>query len=221
MSNALALQLHGYDIFEGFDPAPFPEDVAGWNSRHPVLKQAMDIRKPTIVVEVGVWKGASTLFMAETMRGQNIAGTVIAIDTFLGSIEHIRNPESRAALKSRHGWPDIYFQFMANVVRNGFQDLVCPLPQTADIACQLLGSMGIRPGLVHIDASHDHASVMRDLENYFALLEPGGLLVGDDFVVEWPEVVWAATEFAKRNRLRLRHSSGKFVIEKPLRPISA
>ncbi|MDP2135580.1 MAG: class I SAM-dependent methyltransferase [Sulfuritalea sp.] len=215
MSNPLILQLHGHDIFEGFDPMPFPEDPEGWNSRHPVLKQVLEVKKPAIVVEVGVWKGASTLFMAEIMRAQQIGGTVIAIDTFLGSLEHVRDPQSWASMNSRHGWPNIYFQFLANVVRADLQNHVCPLPQTADIACQLLSSRGIRPGMVHIDGSHDHASVMRDLENYFALLEPGGVLVGDDFVLAWPEVVWAATEFAKRYGLALQHSAGKFVIEKP------
>ena len=56
---------------------------------------------------------------------------------------------------------------------------------------------------------------MRDLKNYFSLLTPGGVIVGDDFLLEWPEVIWAATEFSKNNGLPLQHSAGKFVIQKP------
>jgi predicted O-methyltransferase YrrM len=41
-------------------------------------------------------------------------------------------------------------------------------------------------GLVHIDGNHDTALVMKDVEAYLPLLEPGGILVMDD--VSWDSV---------------------------------
>jgi hypothetical protein len=57
--------------------------------------------------------------------------------------------------------------------------------------------------------------VARDLANWFPLLAPGGALVGDDFTTQWPEVVWAATEFAKTRGLPLQQLDGKFLLQRP------
>ncbi len=214
-SSELMTKLHGVDIYAGFDATTYPDDTQGWNSEHPLLQEAIRVIRPGLVIEVGVWKGASTIFMAEQLRTAGIEAAVLAVDTFLGSITHLTRPESRAALAPRHGWPQLYYQFIANVVRRKLNDYVVPLAQTADTAFQLLQQLGLRPQLVHIDAAHDYESVARDLDNYYSLLAPGGALVGDDFTTNWPEVVWAATEFARRHRLGLQQHSGKFLLQKP------
>ena len=38
---------------------------------------------------------------------------------------------------------------------------------------------------------------MRDVRAYWELLEPGGYLVGDDYVAVWPDVIRVAHEFAQ------------------------
>lgn len=214
-ASELMTKLHGIDIYAGFDATQYPDDIQGWNSEHPLLQEAIRVIRPGLVIEVGVWKGASTIFMAEQLRTAGLESAVLAIDTFLGSITHLMRPESRTALAPHHGWPQLYFLFVANVLRRKLQDYVVPLAQTADTAFQLLRQMDLRPQLVHIDAAHDHESVARDLSNYYSLLAPGGALVGDDFTTSWPEVVWAATEFAHRNHLTLQQHSGKFLLQKP------
>jgi len=174
-ASELMTRLHGIDIYAGFDATQYPDDIQGWNSEHPLLREAIRVIRPGLVIEVGVWKGASTIFIAEQLRVAGLESAVLAIGTFLGSITELTQPESRAALASHHGWPQ----------------------------------------LVHIDAAHDHESVARDLSNYYSLLAPGGALVGDDFTTRWPEVAWAATEFAHRNHLTLQQHSGKFLVQKP------
>ena len=210
----MSLKLHGNDVYEGFDPNPYADDVQGWNSEHPLLQEVIRVKKPSLVIEVGVWKGASAIFMAEQLRTAKLSSTVIGVDTFLGSVSHLTRPESRASLMSRHGWPQLYYQFMANVVRRDLQDYICPFAQTSETAFQYFAQLNLRPEVVHIDAAHDYESVSRDITNFFSLLAPGGALVGDDFSAEWPEVIWAATEFAKRNRLALQQLRGKFLIQK-------
>jgi predicted O-methyltransferase YrrM len=210
----MSLRLHGHDVYQDFDPSPYPDDIQGWNSQHPLLQEVIRVKKPGIIIEIGVWKGASAIFMAEQLRMAKIPSVVIGVDTFLGSVTHLTRPESRASLNPRHGWPQLYYQFMANVVRRDLQNFICPFAQTSETAFQYFSQLNLRPDVVHIDAAHDYESVSRDITNFFSLLTPGGALVGDDFSAEWPEVIWAATEFAKRNRLALQQLRGKFLIQK-------
>jgi hypothetical protein len=43
---------------------------------------------------------------------------------------------------------------LTNVLRTGMQDLVVPLPQSSEHAAIILSRLGIRAGLIHIDAAH-------------------------------------------------------------------
>src|ERR1700747_19125 len=80
--------LYGTDIWEGFSPIPLHESLQGWNGDHPSLVRLVRTDSCKIVIDVGVWKGLSTITMANSMRDANIDGCVIAVDTFLGSAEH-------------------------------------------------------------------------------------------------------------------------------------
>ena len=47
-----------------------------------------EIRSPKpLVVEVGVWKGASCAIFASALRRQSRGGRIVAVDTFLGALE--------------------------------------------------------------------------------------------------------------------------------------
>lgn len=209
-------RIHGSDVYAGFVPM-FPEDRQGWNSQHPVFDQIIRAIRPGIVVDVGVWKGASTIYLAELMKSTGIAGTVIAVDTFLGSVEHWdRNSGFAALIPRRFGMPLLYDQFLSNVVRCGAQDRVVPLPQTSTTASLLLRRVGVQAGLIHIDASHEYEDVLRDARAYWDILLPGGFLVGDDYDQYWPGVVQAANQFATEKGLRLMTSTPKWIVRKPV-----
>ncbi|KAK3261712.1 hypothetical protein CYMTET_29389, partial [Cymbomonas tetramitiformis] len=57
--------------------------------------------------------------------------------------------------------------------------------------------------LVHIDAAHEYDDVMQDIRLWWPLIEPGGLLMGDDYTIWWPGVVRAVNEFAAENNLQV------------------
>ena len=134
-----------------------------------------------MVVEVGVWKGGSVVFMAKCLRDLGIDGVIIAVDTWLGSSEHWLRPEWRADLKLHDGYPTLYRTFERNIVLSGVQDLVIPLPLDSINAAALLRRHGISPDVVHLDAGHEHPGVLAALETWWELLRPGGLLVADDY----------------------------------------
>jgi hypothetical protein len=71
--------------------------------------------------------------------------------------------------------------FLANVVRNGVEDIITPFPMTSDNAAVVFGELGIRFDIVYLDAAHEYNPVKRDINAYYGLLENDGLLIGDDF----------------------------------------
>jgi predicted O-methyltransferase YrrM len=190
-------------IWHGLDPlAQVPTnliqvDLQGWNSNHPYLERAVAEQAPAVIVEIGVWKGASTIFMADRMRAMGQSGVVIAVDTWLGSSEHWLTEQFRSQMSFMNGYPAMYHKFASNVLHVGVADYVIPLPLDSLNAAQLLARAGVRPGVIHLDGGHDYDSVVADLKVWWPLLQPGGLLVGDDYYTDgrWPTVKQAFDDF--------------------------
>jgi hypothetical protein len=212
---AVMRALYGRDIWHGFAPSgPRAPEVQGWNGRYPVFGRLLEeIPNPTMI-DVAVWKGQSTIFVAELMRRRRIDGCVVAVDTFLAE-DHW---PSDGKLYARHpgGRPDVYETFLDNVFFAGVADLVVPLPAHSVAAARILAQRGVKAGLIHLDASRDYAGALRDAEAYWPLVEPGGYLVGDDYGPTWPGVVKAADEFAAKVGLELQVHSPKWLLRKPV-----
>jgi predicted O-methyltransferase YrrM len=208
-------RIHGLNVYTGFVPT-FAEDRQGWNSQHSAFEEIIRVTRPSTVIDVGVWKGTSTIHLAELMQRNGIAGTVIAVDTFLGSVEHWDRQSGFAGLMPfRFGMPQLYEQFLSNVVRCGMQDRIVPLPQTSAVGGLLLRRLGVQAGLIHVDASHEYEDVLRDARIYWDVLTPGGFLVGDDYNQDWPGVIRAADTFASEKRVQLISSAPKWIVRKP------
>jgi SAM-dependent methyltransferase len=211
----LMQRLYGADVFDGFDD-PLPPDLQGWNSDHAAFGALFRRLRPRVVLDVGVWKGRSVVHLCGQMRAAGIDGMVVAVDTFLGSPEHWnRHRQDRAmdSLRMRHGWPGLYWQFLSNMVHAGVRDLVVPLAQTSENAALILKRAGVTADLIHIDAAHEYEPVLRDARLYWELLNPGGVLVGDDF--EWPGVARAAEDFAREVGQPLDQWRPKWLLQKP------
>jgi hypothetical protein len=191
---------HGQDPLIGFAPATQP-DLQGWNSNHSYLTEAIDHHRPEIVVEVGVWKGASVLTMARRLREIGCDGVVIAVDTWLGAADHWLDPDLKRQIPQTHGFPLLYFVFLGNVAAESLDNYVVPLPLDSVNAFEVLWAKGVRPSVLHVDAGHGYASVTADLEHWWKLLLPGGTLIADDYDVTnraWPEVCRAVDDFLAR-----------------------
>lgn len=204
--------LYGGDIWASYEPGPQQDAVEGWNGNHPSLKRLAASAGDHLVVDVGVWKGQSTISMARAMKENGIDGCVIAVDTFLGSPEHWDS--SRKLFARQHGMPDLYWTFLSNVVHAGVRDYVIPMPQTSVTAAMTLRRLKIRPALVHIDAAHEYEEVLRDAQEYWDILQPGGNLIGDDYHRTWPGVIRAAGEFSARTQCPLSIEPPKWILQK-------
>jgi Methyltransferase domain len=212
-------RIHGTDVYTGFLPT-LAEDRQGWNSQHTSFQEIISGSRPSVVIDVGAWKGASTIYLADLLKRNAVPGTVIAVDTFLGSVEHWDRGSGFAGLmQHRFGRPLLYEQFLSNVVRGGAHDRIVPLALTSAVAAVLLHRLGIQAGLIHIDASHLYEDVLRDARAYWEILTPGGFMVGDDYNQDWPEVIKAADQFAAEKAVPLMASTPKWIVRKP--PLAA
>ena len=212
----------GRDPLKDFPAHRFPTDLQGWHSQHPYLTRAIAEVTPKVVVEVGVWKGASVVTMAKEVRRQKLDSAIIAIDTWLGSSEHYLWEKFIPDLDFEFGYPRLYHKFAANICNEGLADIVVPLPLDSINGFQLLKEKGIRPDVLHIDAGHDYMSVMGDLKAWWPQLTPGGVLIGDDYFKswlgkgKWPEVRQAFDEFfAATPHTKFESGDGKCYVGKP------
>ena len=208
----------GCDPFAGFPATLYLVDSQGWNSGHRYLGEAISELKPALVVEIGVWKGGSTMTLASALKALGSDGVVLAVDTWLGSSEHWIQPEWTAHLAIVHGYPQFFYKFMANVMAAGLQSHILPLPLDSLNAARLLELRGSAIDLIHLDAGHDYRSVSGDLEAWWPLLRPGGILIGDDYNRDgaWPEVRQAFDDFFGRRSISFVDAEAKCLIRKPL-----
>jgi len=191
-------------------------DLQGWGSEHPVFQFVIETYKPQLIIEVGTWKGASLLHMAKLAERAGLDTQFICIDTWLGSNDVLwLSDEYRQSLLLEGGYPTMYRQFIRNILDNGISDRVFPLPMTSSAAYHLLKRLGVQPDMVYIDAGHKEEEVAIDLDNYFDILRPSGVMFGDDYMLEWPGVIAAVNKFVAKHSLPLLASPGKFVIRKP------
>ncbi|MGA2045824.1 MAG: class I SAM-dependent methyltransferase [Roseiarcus sp.] len=205
-------KLYGNNIWDGFSPQSTEENVQGWNGNHPSLSRLTSLPGSKIIVDVGVWKGQSTITMANAMKNNNVDGVIIAVDTFLGSPEHW-SPD-RNLFHRMNGLPNLYNIFMSNVYRAGLTKYIIPMAQTASTAAKIIRKYGIKPTVIHVDAAHEYREAIQDIEDYWEILDDGGYIIGDDYHVSWPGVVQAAGEFSARVRRPLTVEPPKFIIQK-------
>ena len=119
----LAARFYSVSPYEGFDPGSHPDDLSGSgvNPADPLFEEIIRKLSPGVIVEVGSWLGASAIHMAKIVKSLGLGTRIICVDTWLGSPEHFlgSRPEWREKLRQQHGYPRLYYTFLANVVRQG------------------------------------------------------------------------------------------------------
>lgn len=186
------MNLLNNNIYDGF--TPLPSDLQGWNFKHYIFSELIRKTEPATIIEVGTWKGASCLKMAAICRDLNLTTKIYCVDTWLGSLEFWTDlkdtPERDLMLKN--GYPQVYYQFLSNVVNAGLQEYIIPVPLPSVTAAQVLAHYNITADLIYIDGSHEYEDVKADLKNYLPLLSAEGIMFGDDY--NWPFVKKAVDE---------------------------
>ena len=175
---------------------------------------------PSLVIEVGVHYGLSTISFAQLLKAENSGGAVLAVDTWLGATDWWgdgraylsgvgarkelllgQRPIPMTDLLFENGHPSIYRHFLSNVVHAGVQDRVVPFPIPSTQAARFLAQRKISADLIHIDGSHEYSEVTADLKLWWPIVRAGGVLMGDDYFAS--DIRQAFTEFARRENVTL------------------
>ena len=207
--------IHRTDPFVAFEAPDLEYDVQGWFGHIHITDAVLDEFKPQLMIEVGSWKGQSAIHFAKRMRGYNDDCALICVDTWLGSRELWQKEHS--ILNCRNGRPDLYRQFMVNVLHEGLGDIVVPLPLSSGEAAALLSRLEIDVDGVYVDAGHGYPPVSADLSGFWPLVRPGGVMFGDDYRPTFPGVVQAVDEFVIDHEQEIKWSKiegDKFIIAK-------
>lgn len=202
--------FHKTDIYSGFPHADYVEDISGWGGTDAIFDALISKHRPDTIIEVGTWKGQSAITMGESCRRHQLNTAIICVDTWLGSEEHwLTWPHE---LKLIDGYPTLYRQFLANVIKRGLTDLIVPFPTTSMAASAIFETLKIRAGIVYIDCNHQEDAVALDLKHYYPLVAEGGVLFGHDIV--FPGVYQAVAKFCTERGLTFSVSSDFWVINR-------
>src|SRR5437660_846813 len=124
-----------------------------------------------VIVEVGSWKGRSTIWLAAGSKAGS-AVPVHAIDPHTGSPEH------------RPGGVPVgtFDEFRANIARARVDDIVVPIVKPSlDVAASFEHPVE----LVFIDGDHAYEAVLADFHAWFPKVVDGGVIAFHD-TIGWP-----------------------------------
>jgi predicted O-methyltransferase YrrM len=138
------------------------------------------------VVEIGSWKGKSTVWLAAGVR-QSAGTLVFAIDPHEQSLE---DPGATT-----------FEDLKRNLEQSGVAHVVVPIVAASHSAAP---SFDQTPGVVFVDGSHMEDAVRIDLDDWFPKLVDGGVLALHDVLNQrWPgprralrRFLWRSTDIA-------------------------
>lgn len=172
--------IHKTNPYDGLTLRPL--DLQGWQSYEQTFEDLISEVRPKLIVEVGTWKGASAIHMANLLVKYGLTDSkIVCVDTWLGSLEFWTNqedPERYASLNLVNGYPSVYYTFLSNVVRSGHEKTIIPFPATSQMAADWFKKMAIIPDLCYLDASHEYNDVLWDLMRWANISTH---IFGDDY----------------------------------------
>eukprot|EP00996_Jenningsia_fusiforme_P000759 NODE_1687_length_1441_cov_35.250000_g1522_i0.p1 GENE.NODE_1687_length_1441_cov_35.250000_g1522_i0~~NODE_1687_length_1441_cov_35.250000_g1522_i0.p1 ORF type:complete len:373 (+),score=59.31 NODE_1687_length_1441_cov_35.250000_g1522_i0:107-1225(+) len=175
-------------------------------------------QKPQFVVEVGSFTGISSMTFGQAIINNGLRGKtfMMCIDTWLGDLNMVLNKDTFASTMSwRAGEPELYEQWMANIVASNLTDVVLPLRQSSILGARFLKAVRWVADLIFLDSAHEVDETFNELVLYWDRLRAGGILLGDDYV--WRAVRHDVMKFVSTFGLHLeRPSELLWYIRKPM-----
>ena len=211
------------EAYRNLDASEHKVDLQGWmhGALEPRIRDILNLAEggPIRMLEVGSWKGLSSSVLGTIARERNDGSSVLCIDTWLGAPEFwtwgIDDPSRGTALQCKHGYPSVFYTFTKNMKALRLENQVIPFPISSDQGFEVLRHYNAQFDLIYVDASHEENAVLRDIENAWTVLAPGGILFGDDYSDFWPGVVSAVNRFIKSRNLKGINEEVIWYIPKP------
>jgi predicted O-methyltransferase YrrM len=146
-------------------------DVPKWIGHIPFAFALIEMSEPRTVVELGTFKGDSYLAFCQAVAALELPTKCFAVDTWKGDAQTgFYGDPILAELRARHD--PLYGRF-STLVQKEFD---AALGDFADGSIDLL----------HIDGTHDYASVKHDYESWLPKMSDAGVMLFHDTAVRAP-----------------------------------
>lgn len=157
----------------------FWEEIQGWFDFFNLYREMAERYDNATFVEIGTWKGQSTVYLAEKIRFFNKNIKVYAIDIFGSYVSEGKQEDSS----------DIYQEFLDNT--EPYRDFVIPIRGDSRVVHSQFPDKSI--DFIFIDGGHDYDVVKEDIRLWYPKLKDGGVFGGHDYC--WPGVKQAVDEY--------------------------
>ena len=204
------------DTYSSFNFSSYPYEVFGWGGNDIVFENLIKVNRPSLIAEVGTYKGQSAINMANALKKYNIDGHIFCIDTWLGSVEFYTYPSPDRQFNTVNGYPSFYYNFLANVCHSKLENYITPIPLPSTLAADVLSFHNVKFDMIYIDGDHTYKSVMSDLESYYPLLNENGVFFGHD--IDWTGVRDAVNDFCRRYNNTYNSTQSNFWIMRQKNP---
>ncbi|MCL7027340.1 hypothetical protein MKW94_012288 [Papaver nudicaule] len=187
--------------------------IKGWGSKGAVFENLIRKVKPTTIIEVGTFLGASAIHMAELTRSLGLKTQILCVDDFRGWAGF--RDQRFKDIQMVNGDIMLMYQFMQNVVYSNVTELILPIPFSTQSVLDKFCEWGVLGDLVEVDAGHDFHSAWSDINRAYKLLRPGGVMFGHDYFTSADErgVRRAVNLFARVNGFRVQVDGQHWVID--------
>jgi cephalosporin hydroxylase len=175
-----------------------PDEVATWAAEAgSVMMDAAELthlaaavaagpwRNDAIVVEIGAYRGTTTVFMARVLQRLGHDAPILSIDAFERVAPDPVNPQG------------VYLAYLEAIRLHGVAERCLPLAAFSQDAARVVPDT---IGLLVVDGGHHYPVVSADLRLYAPKVVPGGFIFIDDYVPAYPDVMRAVDEYFGRSR---------------------
>ena len=169
-----------------FDPKSY-KSVDGWCNFEDIYYKMVDIHNDATFVEVGSWKGQSSILMATLIANLNKNIKFYCVDTWDGSEEHSK--DDSIVNKS------LFDIFISNT--KPYSEYLTPIRKPSVNASKDFKDESL--DFVFIDAAHDYENVKNDINAWYPKVKKGGTIAGHDYHPDWSGVMNAVNEWSSIN----------------------
>ena len=199
-----------------------------------LIRESIEETDTDFWLEIGSMFGGSAIKTAKVANSLKKDISIICIDPFCGDVsmwEHnifLKNQRERGFIAKNSIYldldgcrPTLMDKFLGNVISEGFEKTILPLPTTSMVGMRLLErfredkKIDRGPGVIYLDSAHEWYETYIELVTAWRILAPGGILIGDDY--DWPAVNHDVNKFARDYKVKiLEKEKAHWMIKKPL-----
>jgi predicted O-methyltransferase YrrM len=161
------------------------EKIEGWFTFHRLYQTIVNnSNNNSIFIEIGTWKGKSTVFMAEKIKESNKQIKFYAIDTFEGTNNEHENYD---CIQTK----TLYEEYLKNI--EPVKDYIITIKGNSNKVHEQFENDSI--DFIFIDADHSYEAVKTDLKNWYSKIKSSGIIAGHDYNESNAGVHKAVNEF--------------------------